>query len=74
MNQDKYRVLRKKLDVLNPVQFQAMIADLLDPTEQDDLSPPVTKSSFLNDMDRWGKLDEVKGYMQRKFSEGDSDA
>jgi hypothetical protein len=66
-NQEKYRTLREWLDILNPRQFQAMQANLLTPSEQDELSHPISKSTFLNDMHRWGRLKEVGDYMQEKF-------
>ena len=61
--------LLKKLEILNAVQFQEMLSLLLTPTEQDDLLQPITKASFLNDMNRWGRLDIVAEYIQRKFPE-----
>ncbi len=64
---EKVRVLRRWLEVLTPVQFRELIAVVLKPSEQDDLSQPVTKGSFLNDMHRWGKLDSVEQYLRQKF-------
>jgi len=64
---EQFQALRKRLEVLNPVQFQELISALLTPAEQDELSQPVAKGSFLNDMHRWGKLDSVEQYLRQKF-------
>lgn len=67
---EQYQVLRKWLEGLNPIQFREMIIALLSPTEQDELSQPLTtltKGAFLNDMNRWGKLDSVEEYLREKF-------
>lgn len=66
---DRIQLLRKQLESLNSVQFQELISETLTPSEQDDLTPPVTKSSFLNDMNRWRKLGEVEQYLGRRFPE-----
>ena len=66
MSKKRLQVLRKRLEVLNDVQFQEMIIALLTPVEQDELTKPVTEGSFLNDMDRWGRLDEVEQYLNQK--------
>jgi len=70
---DRIQLLRKQLETLNPVQFQELISETLTPSEQDDLTPPVTKSSFLNDMNRWQKLEKVEQYLHRKFPEQPSE-
>jgi hypothetical protein len=70
---DRVRLLRKQLDNLNRVQFQELISETLTPPDQDDLTRPVTKSSFLNDMNRWRKLGMVEQYLHRKFPERSSE-
>jgi hypothetical protein len=66
---DRIQLLRKQLESLTSVQFQELISETLTPSEQDDLTPPVTKSSYLNDMNRWRKLGKVERYLGRKFPE-----
>jgi hypothetical protein len=67
MSQDKFRVLQELLGILNEKQFNKMIVTLLSPSVQDDLTQPRDKSSFLNDMHRWGRLEEVEDYMRAEF-------
>jgi hypothetical protein len=67
--QERFRILRGWLTHLTAIQFQDMVADLLSPKRQDDLNRPITKGSFLNDMHRWGKLDDVYEYLSREFPE-----
>lgn len=64
---ERFQLLRKSMEVLTLVQFHDMISALLTPAEQDDLSQPLTKGSFLNDMNRWGRLDKVEQYLRQKF-------
>jgi hypothetical protein len=64
---EKVQVLRRWAEVLTDVQFRELIVAMLTPSEQDELSQPVTKGSFLGDMHRWGKLDSVEQYLRQKF-------
>ena len=67
--QYQFQSLLKKLETLNKLQFEEVVVALLSPQEQNYLSQPLTRASFLNDMRRWGKLDEVEYYLYQKFPE-----
>ncbi len=62
-----FRVLRECLDGLTEIQFLEMIHALLSPWDQDDLTRPVTKGSFLSDMERWKRLSDVEQYLAQNF-------
>lgn len=64
---ERFRTLRECLGLLTDVQFRGMITTLLKPREQDDLSLPVTKDSFLSNMERWERLEEVEAYLRQNF-------
>jgi len=63
----KIQYLREGLEFLNQNQFQAMISETLNSKEQDDLMLPVSKSSYLNDMSRWEKLNLVEEYLNKHY-------
>lgn len=67
--QEQYKILRKCMEQLTGPQFQEMINSLLKPETQDGLTVPLIKGSFLSDMQRWDKLDDVEAYLRNKFPE-----
>ena len=58
------------LNRLNDTQFRSMIQLILTPEEQTELTKPVyliNRVEFLNDMNYWGRLEELKSWLETYY-------
>jgi hypothetical protein len=62
-------LLSQCLEKLTDTQFGELIGLVLTPAQQDDLSKPVTKASFLKDVERWGFLDKLEDKLRKRWPE-----
>ena len=64
---DQYTKLCDWLYKLTPKEYEELVFSLLDVVDQNHLTDPTSKSSFLNDMRIWRRLGEVEEYLRRKY-------
>ncbi|NUM49027.1 MAG: hypothetical protein HUU38_30350, partial [Anaerolineales bacterium] len=63
----KAHTLVEWLYKLDENQFQNLLNNLLSPAEQDSITSPISRESFINDMRLFGKLDSVEKFLLQTY-------
>lgn len=66
-NEVVHRLISWCLEKLNENQFTELKRLVLTPKEQDELTQPVTKASFLGDIERWGYQDKLEEILRKRW-------